>query len=422
MRKLLGLLLAAIGLVFGHAAYQNAPTHREDQLAEVTRILTNPGVETSASSNVAAAQQAKTKAVAAPVSAAVSNPVQVATAQQPVPASTWQTSVSAEATRPGTTAAVSSATPGDNNARRELVRSLQAELKRVGCFSGEATGSWNGSSKRALMAFMERVNASLPVEQPDYIQLTLLQGQAGTVCGRECPKGQGQSSEGRCVPSAILARAESDRRATEALLPSNWDAQTRVAAVKPTDNQKPKKTAALAPSSELPWANTPARRAELPGRMSVGGPLPVEAQPGKRDSGSNTQPAPDRLARLNPLTSDADLSAQEIGSNTRNEAESSTAVGSIDNGTGPIISNPASASERPEIRAPQQFAALTSAVPPQRVIVPRVAAAPKARFVVPRGYYARPQRAARPQKAKFYSNYRPQRSVQNLFTHPLGRF
>ena len=45
MRKLLGLLLAIIGAVFARAAYENAPTHREDQLAAVTRILTNPGVD-----------------------------------------------------------------------------------------------------------------------------------------------------------------------------------------------------------------------------------------------------------------------------------------------------------------------------------------------------------------------------------------
>lgn len=384
MRKILGLILAAVGLVFGHAAYQNAPTHREDQLAEVTRILTNPGVGTAGSASVAKLNQPKSAPLpaAAPAAVATSSDtesVQVAAAgPAPValPSATWQTSVAAEAARPGSTAAVTSASPGDGSARRELVRSLQTELRRVGCFSGEATGNWTSKSKRALATFIERVNASLPVEQPDYIQLTLLQGQSGAVCGN-CPKGQSQTGDGRCLPSAILAQDETKSRVT-----APETTQTAPAREARLAKQRVE-TASAEAVEELPWANKPARRVEqLSGRMSVGGPVTAN-QPPSIDSNLETGVVNDEQAA--PAADDTAATADIApGANKR---------------------------------APQELAALTGVPSPQRA-----ALEPKARAFASKSNFARPQRAAaRPQKVRTSSNVAPRRSVQNLFTHPLGR-
>src|SRR5262245_23482919 len=49
--------------------------------------------------------------------------------------------------------------------RTQLARELQKELRRVGCYEGEIHGAWTASTKRAMKAFTERVNASLPVEE-----------------------------------------------------------------------------------------------------------------------------------------------------------------------------------------------------------------------------------------------------------------
>ncbi len=82
------------------------------------------------------------------------------------------------------------------------------------------TGTWTPSSKKAMSAFMERVNAALPIEEPDYILLTLVQGHAATACGAECPSGEVQSAAGRCVPQAVVAQSvrkaqrDDERRAT----------------------------------------------------------------------------------------------------------------------------------------------------------------------------------------------------------------
>ena len=64
---------------------------------------------------------------------------------------------------------LASSRPADEDARRELVRDLQRELKRVGCYDGEISGTWSPGSKKAMGAFTERVNATLPLEEPDYI-------------------------------------------------------------------------------------------------------------------------------------------------------------------------------------------------------------------------------------------------------------
>lgn len=167
-----------------------------------------------------------------------------------------------------------------------LARALQGELKRVGCYAGDINGVWTPTSKRAMKAFTERVNATLPIEKPDYVLLTLVQNQVDTVCGAACPTGQLQTPEGRCSPAAIVAQA-ARRQQT----------QNRVAAVTPPQLQP---TAILKPSSApvaalekpagwvvkvetTPSANLPAaERVPFPSetpRMALAGPTPPEIAP-----------------------------------------------------------------------------------------------------------------------------------------------
>ena len=93
------------------------------------------------------------------------------------------------------------------NDRASLARALQRELQRVGCYDGEISGNWSTSTRMAMKAFTDRVNASLPVDAPDYILLSLVQRHEGKACGTNCSTGQMLSDEGRCVPSAVLAKA-----------------------------------------------------------------------------------------------------------------------------------------------------------------------------------------------------------------------
>ena len=110
------------------------------------------------------------------------------------------------APRPSEPAAASrtAAIPRDRDA---LARELQKELRRVGCYEGELNGAWTPSTRRAMKAFTDRVNATLPVEEPDAVLFAMVQGQQDRVCGKPCPAGQGISEDGRCLPNAILAKA-----------------------------------------------------------------------------------------------------------------------------------------------------------------------------------------------------------------------
>jgi peptidoglycan hydrolase-like protein with peptidoglycan-binding domain len=88
-----------------------------------------------------------------------------------------------------------------------ITRAVQTELTRVGCYAGPVTGFWGPDTRRAMKAFTNRVNATLPVNKPDVILLSLLQAEPAGVCAKACPAGQEGAADGRCVPKAVLAQA-----------------------------------------------------------------------------------------------------------------------------------------------------------------------------------------------------------------------
>ena len=84
-----------------------------------------------------------------------------------------------------------------------LTKELQRQLRRVGCYSGEIDGLWTQSTRRAMQTFTNRVNATLPVEQPDHVLLAILQSQPDRICNKPCPLGENLAPDGRCAPGAI---------------------------------------------------------------------------------------------------------------------------------------------------------------------------------------------------------------------------
>ena len=99
--------------------------------------------------------------------------------------------------------------PGPMSDPAALARMLQRELKRVGCYDGEVSGVWSPASRAAMKTFTERVNASLPVDRPDPVLLALVQGHQGRACGDICPAGEARGANGRCLPVAIIGKAQS---------------------------------------------------------------------------------------------------------------------------------------------------------------------------------------------------------------------
>jgi hypothetical protein len=90
--------------------------------------------------------------------------------------------------------------------RVQLSREIQVQLKRVGCYHGPIDGVWSASVRRSMKTFTDRVNATLPVEQPDIILLAMLRSHQDSGCGVPCPPGQGVAVDRRCLPNVLLAR------------------------------------------------------------------------------------------------------------------------------------------------------------------------------------------------------------------------
>ena len=91
--------------------------------------------------------------------------------------------------------------------RTSLVRELQRELRRVGCYDGALNESWTLATRTAMKSFTNRINAVLPIDKPDQVLLTLVQGYRDRVCGVPCPPGESLGRDGVCISNAILARA-----------------------------------------------------------------------------------------------------------------------------------------------------------------------------------------------------------------------
>jgi len=97
-----------------------------------------------------------------------------------------------------------------------LVRDLQRELKRVGCYPHEIDGAWTPGTRRAMKDFTDRVNAALPVERPDPAQLFLLQRHPEIVCRETCRLGE-TSADTRCFASSQLASEKKSATTTPGL-------------------------------------------------------------------------------------------------------------------------------------------------------------------------------------------------------------
>jgi peptidoglycan hydrolase-like protein with peptidoglycan-binding domain len=296
MQDLGKLLLIMIGVVV--AALQFAPSSDDgaERLAEIVRISAAPDRETLPRSFAP-----RTFSASAPLLDSETEIAKTQSAAKTAAPQPWTTVVAADRSV-SAAGRLTSAKPGDSATRWELARDLQRELTRVGCYGGEINGAWTASTRRAMAAFTERVNASLPIEEPDYILLTLVQGEKSAVCSDECPSGQVISGSGRCMPAAVVAQAT--RKAKR-------DEQRRLAAEAQRLERKPIAAPARSDvAGELPWlaeeqnlvAQSSTNRAPLPGRMAVGAAtLAPPVATGEPVAPAAAQSARDALAAVEPM-------------------------------------------------------------------------------------------------------------------------
>ncbi|MCK1629599.1 caspase family protein [Bradyrhizobium sp. 162] len=71
----------------------------------------------------------------------------------------------------------------------DLPRSLQAELRRVGCNTGAADGNWNAASQRSLDLFNKHAGMKLDVKTASADALDAVKGKTNRVCPLVCDHG-----------------------------------------------------------------------------------------------------------------------------------------------------------------------------------------------------------------------------------------
>jgi hypothetical protein len=201
--------------------------------------------------------------------------------------------------------------PGD---RASLIRELQRELKRVGCYSGDVNGVWTTSSRMAMKSVADRVNATLPIDNPDDVLLSLVRGQKDGVCGAPCPSGQTINDTGRCLPGTVQAKrpadvipqeveaepqADKSGITTGSIIPATAATAAALAATAAVPKTEP--NANLSENRARPAAVTPDEPPPRSGRTErssrQGGPSPSERVYERRSRRTSSSSRPPKLIR-----------------------------------------------------------------------------------------------------------------------------
>ncbi len=157
--------------------------------------------------------------------------------------------------------------------RASLTHTLQSELRRVGCYDGYINGDWTTLTRNAMKAFTDYVNARLPVDKPDIVLLSLIQGYEGKACRGSCPTGQ-DLKDGHCIPNALIFHAkkpenvapliaQTSSRPTQAVALADFNTDSNQASVTP-------QPVSLAPQNLR--VRNPAGRPSQPQRVRSFGP------------------------------------------------------------------------------------------------------------------------------------------------------
>jgi hypothetical protein len=74
-------------------------------------------------------------------------------------------------------------------AQADLTKSVQTELRRVGCLTGDANGDWNATSQRSLSAFNRNAGTRLDVKTVSADTLDAIKQKPSRVCPLVCVHG-----------------------------------------------------------------------------------------------------------------------------------------------------------------------------------------------------------------------------------------
>ncbi|WP_448035097.1 caspase family protein [Bradyrhizobium liaoningense] len=178
------LQLEKIGAEQAHAAAIAKAKQAEAERDRLAAVGAQKAAQARAAADAKAAEQAQLAAQKAKEQA------------QQQAAAAEQQRVNLAATAPSTAPASTTSDAGTNiasltpaTAPADLNRSVQTELGRVGCFSGQADGNWNTSSQRSLSQFNRYAGTRLDVKVASTDALDAVKSKPSRVCPLVCEHG-----------------------------------------------------------------------------------------------------------------------------------------------------------------------------------------------------------------------------------------
>lgn len=167
-----------------HAAATEKAKQAEAERDRLAALGAQKDAQAKAAADAKAAEQAQLAAQKAKEQA----PQQAAAAeQQRVNLAAAAPSATPASTASPTGTNVASLTPSTTPA--DLSRSVQTELGRVGCFSGQADGNWSTSSQRSLSQFNRYAGTGLDVKVASTDALDTVKSKQSRVCPLVCDHG-----------------------------------------------------------------------------------------------------------------------------------------------------------------------------------------------------------------------------------------
>ncbi len=135
---------------------------------------------------------------------------------------------------PSSTAPIPLPTRPLGGAQVSLAQELQGELRRVGCYGGPVDGVWTPLSQKSMQAFVDGVNAHLPVTEPDYALLALVRSSRHAVCAKPCLPDQRGVADSACPATGTAAPENSPAALTKPKIAANPTAVDPGAPASPT--------------------------------------------------------------------------------------------------------------------------------------------------------------------------------------------
>jgi uncharacterized caspase-like protein len=164
---------------------QQAKAEADAKAAEQARIAAEKAKEV-AQDQVAAAEQKRT-AIETPATGKV--PENKASENKVVADNKAVDQVAAGPPAAGKTQPANVAALSDGSAQAGIAKSVQIELRRVGCLSGAAAGEWNTASQRSLALFNRHAGTRLNVKLASTDALDALKLKPSRVCPLVCEHG-----------------------------------------------------------------------------------------------------------------------------------------------------------------------------------------------------------------------------------------